>query len=390
MPSQFLDSLTFANLIAPISVETFMSEYWERKPLVVHRNDADYYGAALTIEDFDRHIASNTSYVKTAEAKNKKNVRTETDSTKGVERLLEQMWGGATLVLDQLQTREPKLDRLCRALQHELGYPFQTNCYLTPPNGAGFTPHWDNHDVFILQVLGSKHWKLEHERRRLPGRSDYMTEEEGRVVKKDADSFTLKQGDLIYIPRGVVHAAECGADPSLHITLGIHPRSWEDLLGFTIADLVRQDDRLRYALPPGFMNGPKDALVKGIVNILKRAANPEHVGAALDRFRDAQVTKVPPNISGQIIEYFRPQPLDSKVVVAPRPGAIWTMYNGEDSVLLNYAGRAITFLGLFKAALIFALNTPSYAIEQLPGDLEEEEKIALVERLMQEGLVVRR
>jgi hypothetical protein len=66
------------------------------------------------------------------------------------------------------------------------------------------------------------------------------------------------------------------------------------------------------------------------------------------------------------------------------------MYNGEDTVLLNYAGRAITFLGLFKAALIFALNTPSYAIEELPGGLEEEEKIALIERLMQEGLVVRR
>ena len=390
MRSEFLDSLTFANLIAPVSVESFMSEYWERKPLVVHRNDADYYGDALTLEDFDRHIASNTSYVKTAEAKTKSNARTETDSTKGVEKLLEQMWSGATLVLDQLHQREPKLGHLCRTLQRELGYPLQTNCYLTPPNGAGFTPHWDNHDVFILQVLGSKRWKVENERRRLPGRSDYMTEEEGRVVKKDAASFTLKQGDLIYIPRGVVHAAECGVDPSLHITLGVHPRTWEDLVNSTIADLVRQDDNLRLALPPQFMSGPKDALVKGVLDILKRASNPEHISAAVDRFRDVQVTKVAPNISGQIIEYFRPQPLDSKAVVAPRPGTVWTMYNGQDTVLLNYAGRAITFLGLFKAALIFALNTPSFAVSDLPGDLDEEEKIALIERLIQEGLVVRK
>ena len=73
----------------------------------------------------------------------------------------------------------------------------------------------------------------------------------------------------------------------------------------------------------------------------------------------------------------------------PRPGTVCTMYDGPDSVLLNYAGRAITFMGLFKAALVFALNTPSYTIGELPGDLEEDEKLALIERLMQEGLVIR-
>jgi ribosomal protein L16 Arg81 hydroxylase len=389
MPSEFLDNLTFARLIAPIPVETFLAEYWEQKPLIVHRNDRDYYDDTLTLDDFDRHIASTPSYVKTAEAKTKAHAKTETDSTKGVENLLSQMWSGHTLVLDQLQQREPKLSHLCRVLQRELGYGMQTNCYLTPPNGAGFTPHWDNHDVFVLQVLGSKHWKMEHERRRLPARGDYMADEEGRFVREDAASFILKQGDLIYIPRGVVHAAECGAEPSLHITLGIHPRTWDDLLNSTIADLVRQDESLRYALPPGFMSGPKDALVSGIITILKRAINPKHVSASVDRFRDKQVTKAPPDISGQIVDYFRPSQLDSKAVMRPRPGTVCTMYDGPDSVLLNYAGRAITFLGLFKEALIFALNTPSYAIGELPGDLEEEEKLALIERLMQEGLVIR-
>ena len=390
MSSQFLDSLTFANLIAPTSVEAFLSEYWERKPLLVRRNDAHYYGDLLTLEDFDRAIASTPSYVKTAEAKTKTNTRTETDSTKGVESLLAQMWSGATLVLDQLQQREPKLGHLCRVLQKDLGYPMQTNCYLTPPNGAGFTPHWDNHDVFVLQVLGSKNWKVENKRRRLPGKTDFMSDEEGRHITKDSMAFTLNQGDLIYIPRGVVHAAECGADASLHITLGVQARTWEELLNSTISDLVSQDDSLRYALPPGFMNGPKDKLAEGIVALLKRAMKPDHVGATIDRFRDKLVTKVPPDISGQIVDYFRPRPLDVHIVAGPRHGTVCTMYEGEDSVLLNYAGRALTFPGFFKAALVFALNTPSYAIGELPGDLEEEEKIVFIERLIQEGLVVRR
>jgi ribosomal protein L16 Arg81 hydroxylase len=391
MASKFLDKLSLAKLIAPISTEKFFSEYWEQKTLIVHRNDPNYYGDTLTLEDFDRHIACHPDYIKTAEATTKSSSKTGTDSTKGVEDLLAQMWNGHTLVLDGLNRREPKLDHLCRMLQREFGHTFQTNCYLTPPGGKGFTPHWDNHDVFVLQVLGSKHWQVEHERRRLPAKTDVMKEDEGRVIREDAHvSFTLKQGDLIYIPRGVVHAAACGEEPSLHITLGLHPRTWEDLLNGVVADsLSQQGESIRFALPPGFMTGHKDELVKGVLKLLKHASDPQFVSAAIDRFRDTQVTKQAPNIAGQIVDYFRPQQITAKTTLKPRPGTVSTMYNGGDAVLVNYAGRAITFLGMFKEAIVFALNTPSYTVADLPGDLEEEEKVALVERLMQEGLIVR-
>lgn len=390
MPSQFLDTLSFPNLIAPVSVETFLSEYWEKKPLVVHRNESDYYDELLTLEDFDRAIATSPSYVKTAEAKSKTNAKTDTDSTKGMELLLAQMRSGSTLVLDQLHQREPKLTRLCRVLQAELGHTFQTNCYLTPAKGAGFTPHWDNHDVFILQVMGSKHWKVENKRRRLPSKTEFMTDEEGRHIGEDSTSFTLKQGDLIYIPRGVVHAAECGADASLHITLGVHARTWDELLNSTISQLVSQDESMRYALPAGFMTGSNEKLAAGVTALLRRAMKPEHINQAIDRFRDSLVTKTPADVSGQIVDHFRPRKLDLNVNVGPRHGTVCTMYDGQDSLLLNYAGRSLTFPDFFKPGLVFALNTPSYAIAELPGELEEEEKIVFIERLIQEGLVVRR
>jgi ribosomal protein L16 Arg81 hydroxylase len=34
--------------------------------------------------------------------------------------------------------------------------PAQTNIYLSPPNAQGFGTHFDSHDVFVLQVAGSK------------------------------------------------------------------------------------------------------------------------------------------------------------------------------------------------------------------------------------------
>jgi hypothetical protein len=66
------------------------------------------------------------------------------------------------------------------------------------------------------------------------------------------------------------------------------------------------------------------------------------------------------------------------------------MHNDNDSVRINYGARAIVFPSFFREALEFALNRPAYVIREIPGDLEDEERIAFAERLLEEGLVVRR
>jgi hypothetical protein len=65
------------------------------------------------------------------------------------------------------------------------------------------------------------------------------------------------------------------------------------------------------------------------------------------------------------------------------------MHVSDDSVRLNFGARSIVFPGFFREALDFALNTPSYRIREIAGELEDEEKIVFIERLIEEGLVVR-
>ena len=45
-------------------------------------------------------------------------------------------------------------------LAAELGHPVQINAYITPPQNQGFAPHYDVHDVFVLQVAGRKRWTI--------------------------------------------------------------------------------------------------------------------------------------------------------------------------------------------------------------------------------------
>src|SRR5207237_880607 len=171
MPAcEFLDNLSFTSLIDPPSNDRFRRAYLEQKPLVIHRGNPDYYKGLFTLDDFDETIARNPEYVKLANAKTKRNASYRSELTPGIEAVLSDMRGGGTVVLDQLQRHDPKLGLLCRVLAAEVGHRFHTNLYLTPPNGQGFTPHWDSHDVFVLQLVGSKDWKVETQRRKIPAR----------------------------------------------------------------------------------------------------------------------------------------------------------------------------------------------------------------------------
>lgn len=81
-------------------------------------------------------------------------------------------------------------------------------CYLvTPPESQGLAPHWDDVDVFVLQMEGTKMWKL-HER--TESENQYPLTSSGDINFKDIDDAklimqcTLNPGDLLYFPRGTV------------------------------------------------------------------------------------------------------------------------------------------------------------------------------------------
>src|SRR6478672_2599413 len=76
------------------------------------------------------------------------------------DKVLAQLAAGATLVMQALHRTWPPLIRFGGALAVELGHPVQINAYITPPENQGFAAHYDTHDVFVLQIAGSKKWTI--------------------------------------------------------------------------------------------------------------------------------------------------------------------------------------------------------------------------------------
>src|SRR6185437_8941466 len=135
---------------------------------------------------------------------------------------------GATLVLERMDAYLPGLAALCRAVELETDGSAWPNLYWTPPRARGFDAHRDDHDVFILQIHGTKQWTLYAMAPPLPD-----GEQEGdhpRPPGKVSARCLLRPGDLLYIPRGLAHSAKSGARDSLHVTLGLRLPTWKALL----------------------------------------------------------------------------------------------------------------------------------------------------------------
>ena len=121
-------------------------------------------------------------------------------------RVMDLFADGATIVLQGLQRWWEPAGRFCRDLELALGHALQANAYLTPPGAAGLAPHHDTHDVFVLQCAGTKHWVVREAAVDTPlprHVSDHATAAR-QPVRFEAE---LTPGDVLYLPRGVVHSA---------------------------------------------------------------------------------------------------------------------------------------------------------------------------------------
>ncbi|HEY0174616.1 MAG TPA: cupin domain-containing protein [Pyrinomonadaceae bacterium] len=153
---------------------------------------------------------------------------------------------GATLVLDAVDELSEPVEELARDLELFFRERVQVNLYAGWQTSRGFDLHWDDHDVFILQVAGRKKWSVYGQTRPYPLVNDIEKAE--KPAREPLWEGTLEDGDLLYIPRGWWHVAEPLAEPTLHLTVGVHNRTGLDLLRW-LSERMRASEAFRRDLP---------------------------------------------------------------------------------------------------------------------------------------------
>merc|ERR1719378_791882 len=117
---------------------------------------------------------------------------------------------GCSLRMLNPQTFHAPVWKLCATLQEFFGSMVGANVYLTPPGTQGFAPHYDDVEVFILQLEGRKHWRVYEPftaQGQLPRHSSgNFTQDE---IGKPCLETVLEPGDMLYMPRGPIPQGDC-------------------------------------------------------------------------------------------------------------------------------------------------------------------------------------
>jgi bifunctional lysine-specific demethylase and histidyl-hydroxylase NO66 len=312
------------------------------------------------------------------------------------DKVLDLLVDGATLVLQALHRTWPPLVVFGSRLSAELGHPIQINAYVTPPQNQGFAPHYDTHDVFVLQVAGRKRWKI-HE----PVLVDPLPDQPWESVR-DAVAVRAAQpalidaelapGDAIYLPRGYLHSAVAQGELSIHLTVGIHPLTRATMLT-ELLRAAKSQPELRAALPAAVdLTDPATLaphLRETVIALL----------SFLDDGGDGLTAAVADSIAATLSESTRPEPispinhaalaarLTADTPLQLRGGLRVTVRAADQTVTLRVLDRTITMPGAVETALKWVLTGVRFTPAQLPG-LDPAEQLVLARRLLRDAVVV--
>jgi ribosomal protein L16 Arg81 hydroxylase len=388
--------MDFQSLLQPMLPEIFFPDYWEKSLCFVKRQDPEYYTSLCSIAELDSLISltsdASSPYqvrlVKTNEGKL---------STRAVPYTLEKVINiyqvyrscfeeSYTLSIDRLDLKSKPIAELCRQLEGALHHSVAANLYFTPPDAQGFVPHVDTHDVFILQVQGSKVWRVYDSPSRLPLIEKKSPLPSG-TPRSPKQTIELNAGDLLYLPRGFVHDTFTLGKPSLHLTVGIHVFRWADLISEALASVAEEDVNFREALPPGFLGDdcPTDNLVNKLRELLQQLAVKANCDDAVRRLEDRILTNGQPIPDGHFLAMGKEIDLNS--VVQRRIGMMCKVRLHDDQVTIHFPGNIISGPKVIEPALQFIKNSERFKVSELPDCLEQHDKIILTRRLVREGLL---
>jgi hypothetical protein len=303
---------------------------------------------------------------------------------------------GSTVVLQGLHRLWPPLIEFADSLAADLGHPTQVNAYVTPPSSRGFSPHYDVHDVFVLQVAGEKHWRIHEPVLRDPLRdqlwNDRAAEVAAAATGEPVLDAVLRPGDALYLPRGFLHSAVALGEISAHLTIGVHPVTrWAavdsalDLLRVLAAD----DPQLRGSLPLGLDLADPEAVVDDMAAVLT---------ALQDRLARLDPADVAERLRARTWAQMRAEPvaplaqsaaaaaIDAETVLRLRRRLRCVLRDGDDGAAVLVAGRRIhTFPAGTREALAALLSAGELKVADLPG-LPSADRVVLARRLVTESI----
>ena len=248
---------------------------------------------------------------------------------------------GATLILNEIEGLHPPIRSLAEELEAATRSVIQVNLYASWRSSRGFHLHYDDHDVFVIQIAGPKLWKVYRPTEKYPLTSATEPNPE-RLALETVWDAPLQPGDVLFIPRGWWHVVTPVDEPTMHLTAGLHPPNGLKMIEWALRDLSA-NELLRMDLPR-FEDAPsQQRYLAGAQKIVADTlADPALMTRFLDHLNATAETRPVFSLPWSATEKILPDSPKSLIRLLSQTG-LHPKPDGSGDVKLAFAGKELTF-----------------------------------------------
>lgn len=316
-----------------LSAETFLREYWQKQPLLVRGAVADYrcpieadeLAGLACEEEVESRIVVHDGTTWHLEH----GPFIEPDFAARGDR----NW---TLLVQDLEEHMPEVGHLLQELDFLPAWRIDDVMASFAAVGGSVGPHFDEYDVFLLQVEGQRRWQIstDYERHSL------RTDTDLRILQtfEAQHEWLLEPGDMLYLPPHVAHFG-VATSPCMTFSLGCRAPSVTELVAqYAAMVLARCSESERYRDADSQVSeatsGLSDRAVARATAIVHRllTPTPDIVARSLATLATTPKSLFKHDEAEYELEEVN-NALSSPAGLWRRKGSRWTWYCGEQTYL---------------------------------------------------------
>ncbi len=292
---------------------------------------------------------------------------------------------GATIVIQLAHLGLPKIAKLASNLEMELGCGIEAHVYVTPSNASGYEAHYDTHSVMAIQIFGQKKWDLFDSP--LPNPTLGQPFRKSKYTPQlPTESHLLKPGGVLYIPRGLIHAASTVSDASVHVTLGLFPPMWLDILAKHLESLTTLNE-FRKSPINDYLLTNASALTSSLEALKKTFGKGIDATRAIAASIEQRRGRTRTFQSGRFRDLIYADSICLTSKLALRSRRIINIIAQPENISIELESKIISLPASVRASVDMMTSVDFFQPCNLQNELSDDAKLDLVLTLVEEGLI---
>lgn len=340
------------NILGELTPQQFLSEYWQQKPLVV-RGALAGFKCPVTPEEIGGLSMEEDVESRLLQAQPQWQLRNGPFKEADLTSLPDTHW---TLLIQEINKQVPEFALLQERFNFLPNWRLDDVMVSFSPEHGTVGPHADNYDVFIIQGPGRRLWQISHQ----PSGEEHLIPDMPLRVLKDfkaEQEWILEEGDMLYMPPGVVHNG-VSLEDSISISVGFRAPTQIDLVSRHFAEILAEmtdmnetEEDSFYEDPGRILQANPGEIAAGDLNAIRTILRdlPNQSDDELNHWFGRYTTSVPPG-------HYLPDPEESiseqaLLKAIETSGAFWRSEYARFSYI-----KSDNEFSLFVAGEAFAIN----------------------------------